>query len=50
MNNNLKKSILKSLEKISLEQENEKDLETKFNNILDIAYLLFQALILHNLL
>lgn len=39
MNNNLKKSILKSLEKISIKQEKEKDLETKFNNILDIANL-----------
>ncbi len=38
MNNNLKKEILKSLSKISIKQE-EKDLETKFNNILDIANL-----------
>lgn len=39
MNNNLKKSILKSLEQISIKQEEEKDLETKFNNILDVANL-----------
>ena len=32
-------SILKSLEQISIKQEEEKDLETKFNNILDIANL-----------
>lgn len=39
MNSKLKRNILKAIEKISLEQDQVQDLETKFNNILDISNL-----------
>ena len=39
MNSKLKRNILKAIEKISLEQNQVQDLETKFNNILDISNL-----------
>ena len=39
MNNKLKRDILKSIEKISLEQNNLDDFDTKFSNILDISNL-----------
>ena len=39
MNSKLKREILKSIEKISLKQNETEDFDTKFNNILDIANL-----------
>lgn len=39
MNSKLKRDILKSIEKISLEQDKIEDFDTKFNNILDVANL-----------
>ena len=39
MNSKLKRDILKSIEKISLEQDKIEDFNTKFSNILDIANL-----------
>ena len=39
MNSKLKRDILKSIEKISLEQDKIEDFDTKFSNILDIANL-----------
>ena len=39
MNQKLKRQIFKSLEKISLEQENIEELDVKFQNILDISNL-----------